>query len=145
MRIYATIRGMPRTSSLSAHLKYIGRTCAFLAMTLTAQTSSAAIYGGPGITAGLNALGAIAGIPTGSSPRAIITKILQSLLSFMSLMSVFAIIVAGIYLVVGFGSDESKEKAKKIILYTLVGLMIILFSQVIVSLVTSYLVSQIGT
>src|SRR3989344_1279899 len=67
--------------------------------------------------------------------RSLMIRIIQSVLSFLALAAVATIIIAGIYLIVGLGSDESKEKAKKIIQYTLIGLVIVLFSRVIVSII----------
>lgn len=108
------------------------------------QTASAQVYNGPGPLSGAQAtLPALAGLSASTNPRSAIIAILQSVLTFVSLAAVTAVIIAGIYLIVGLGSDDSKEKAKKIIQYTLIGLMIILFSEVIVGLVTNYLANQI--
>ena len=100
------------------------------------------IYNGGGPTAGVFATNGLA-VPTATDPRAVIIRILETVLSFMSLISVGAVIIAGIYLIVGMGSDDSREKAKKIIFYTLIGLTIILLSRVIVSLVTVILANDI--
>ena len=67
--------------------------------------------------------------------RTKIIEILTTALSFLNLFAVIAVVVAGFYLVLGGGTDESKEKAKKILLYTVIGLLIISFSRVIVGLV----------
>jgi hypothetical protein len=56
---------------------------------------------------------------------------------------VAAIIIAGIYMIISLGNDEQIEKAKKIIKYTLIGLVIILFSRVLVGLVTHFLYSAV--
>lgn len=103
------------------------------------------IYNGEGPINGVTLTSGLSGIPHDSDPRATIISILEAVLSFMALISVVAIVIAGIYLIVGLGSDDSKEKAKKIVQYTLIGLMIILFSRVIVSLVTVYLANQVGS
>ena len=100
-------------------------------------------FNGGGIADGLNAASGLAGIPDGDVRQTII-RILLQVLSFLALAAVIAIIIAGIYLIVGMGSDDSKERAKKIILYTLVGLVIVLFARVIVGLVTVYLAGQVG-
>lgn len=104
---------------------------------------AAPIYNGGGPLEGLDATSGLAGIPN-AEPRETITNILQAVLSYMALIAVAAVIVAGIYLIVGLGSDESKDKAKKIIQYTLTGLAIILFARIIVNLVTLYLADQIS-
>lgn len=102
----------------------------------------ASIYDGCGFLCGMDAFADNLSIATGD-PRAVVTNIIQAVLSFMSLLAVITVIIAGIWLIVGLGSEDSRERAKKIILYTLLGLVIILFSKVIVSLVTVYLASQI--
>jgi type IV secretory pathway VirB2 component (pilin) len=66
--------------------------------------------------------------------RQVITNILNAVLNFVGLLAVIAIVVAGIWLIVGMGSDDSKERAKKIILYTVIGLVIILLAKLIVNL-----------
>ena len=74
-------------------------------------------------------------IPGGTGDiRQVITSVLNTVLNFVGLIAVIAIVVAGISLIVGFGSDESKERAKKIILYTFVGLIIIILAKLIVNL-----------
>jgi hypothetical protein len=121
-------------------MSFIRTTGSFLLF--TTQSAIAQIYNGGGPTAGVTATTGLA-VPTTTDPRDVVTKILNAILSFMAVIAVAAIIVAGIYLIVGMGSDDSREKAKKIIFYTLIGLLIILFSRIIVGLVTVYIASQI--
>lgn len=66
--------------------------------------------------------------------RQVISNVLNTVLNFVGLLAVIAIVVAGIWLIVGMGSDDSKDRAKKIILYTVIGLIIILLAKLIVSL-----------
>ncbi|TSC58091.1 MAG: hypothetical protein Greene041619_780 [Candidatus Peregrinibacteria bacterium Greene0416_19] len=92
-----------------------------------------AVYNGQGLRAGIDAA---RGILSPSRPlRTIVVGILRTVLNFMALAATIAIIVAGIYLIAGNGSDESKTKAKSIIIYTIVGLIIILVARVIVHFV----------
>jgi type IV secretory pathway VirB2 component (pilin) len=88
----------------------------------------------------------IGGIPDVTDPedvRTIITDILQAVLNFLGLIAVIVIIIAGIRLIVSQGEDEQKDKAKKTILYAIVGLVVVLFAKVIVSLVTVYLAGEL--
>lgn len=110
---------------------------------MLAQNASAAVYDGGGVNAGVNATNGLAGIPHNQDVRATVTRILQNVLGFMALAAVTVVIIAGIYLIVGMGSDDSKEKAKKIIQYTLIGLAVILFSEIIVSIITVFLAQNI--
>jgi hypothetical protein len=61
-----------------------------------------------------------------------IVDVLNFVLSFLALVAVIAIIVAGFMLILGFGSETSAQRAKKIIIYTVVGLIVIFFARVIV-------------
>ena len=108
---------------------------------MSAGTVLAQVYGGPGVQGGVNSTGGIQ-LPQ-ADLRTVATNIMIKVLSFLSLIAVAVIIIAGIYLIVGLGSDESKEKAKKIIQYTLIGLLIVLFSRVIVNIITVFLAQQI--
>lgn len=90
----------------------------------------------------------VPGLPNATDPsgiRRIITTILTTVLNFLALIAVVVVIIAGIRLIVSQGEEEAKEKAKKTILYALAGLVIVLFARVIVSLVTEYLASQVGS
>lgn len=115
---------------------------ATLAASLWVQTASAQVFNGPGLQGGLAAAGGLAGLPTGDV-RSIIIRILSTVLSFLALAAVITIIIAGIILIVSLGNEESKDRAKRIIFYTLIGLAVVLFARVIVGIVTVYLASEI--
>jgi hypothetical protein len=100
----------------------------------------AQVYNGGGLNAGIQATKTIK-LPD-ADLRTVILNILQTVLSYMALAAVVAIIVAGIYLVLSFGSETARDRAKNIIIYTLVGLVIILFSEVIVNVALHILAGQ---
>lgn len=86
------------------------------------------------------------GIPGGAdegSIRQIITDIVVAVLNFLALIAVIVVIIAGIRLILSQGEDEPKEKAKKTIIYALIGLLVVLFARVIVGLVTSYIAGRV--
>ncbi len=114
-----------------------------LAALLWANSATAQVFDGPGIAGGLDAAGGIAGLPSGDV-RTTIINILSQVLSFLALAAVITIIIAGIILIVSLGNEESKDRAKRIIFYTLIGLTIVLFARVIVGLVTVYLASEVA-
>lgn len=118
-------------------------TSATLAASLWADSAVAQVFDGPGIAGGLGAAGGVAGLPSGDV-RTTIINILRQVLSFLALAAVITIIIAGIIMIVSLGNEESKERAKRIIFYTLIGLIIILFARVIVGLVTVYLASEVA-
>ncbi len=75
--------------------------------------------------------------------RDIFTNIIVAVLNFLALIAVAVVIIAGIRLILSQGEEEPKEKAKKTIIYALIGLVVVLFARVIVGLVTVYLADQI--
>ncbi|MFH0770330.1 MAG: TrbC/VirB2 family protein [Candidatus Peregrinibacteria bacterium] len=76
-------------------------------------------------------------LPGHTNIRGTVENMLLTILSYVALAAVVVIVIAGIMLVVGLGSDESKDKAKKIILYAIVGMILILLATAIVELVIS--------
>lgn len=75
--------------------------------------------------------------------RNIILNALQFVLDFLALAAIVFIIIAGIRLIVSQGGDEQKDKAKKTILYVIIGLLVILFARVIVGFFTDTLPREI--
>lgn len=58
-------------------------------------------------------------------------KIIIFLNGFIALVTVIMIMYAGFLVLTGGGDEEKSEKAKKTILYAIIGVLIILFSYVI--------------
>lgn len=83
---------------------------------------------------GLNAIVRI-NIPQGN-PRVRVVQSLQFLVTFLALAAVIAIIAAGAFFIVGAGSDTAIQRGRKIIVYTIVGLLVIFFAAVIVGFFT---------
>ncbi|MBI1812614.1 hypothetical protein HY285_02640 [Candidatus Peregrinibacteria bacterium] len=100
----------------------------------SATQALAQVYTGPGLQGGVSQAQQIEG-PAQVPIRDLIIRILNNVLTFLGLAAVIAIIVAGIYLIVSGGSEDAKTKARKIILYTVVGLIIVLLAKLIVSFV----------
>ncbi|MBI3619446.1 hypothetical protein HY213_05445 [Candidatus Peregrinibacteria bacterium] len=72
-----------------------------------------------------------------SGIRTIIVNLLQLVLSFLALAAVVFIVIAGIRLIVSQGEEEQKNKAKKTIIYVVIGLIVVLFAKVIVGFISS--------
>ncbi|PIR53662.1 hypothetical protein COU75_04865 [Candidatus Peregrinibacteria bacterium CG10_big_fil_rev_8_21_14_0_10_42_8] len=85
----------------------------------------------------------IGGVNGGSEAglRSGILKLLTIVLNFMALIAVIFIVIAGIRLVVSQGEETEKDKAKKTILYVIIGLVVILIAQAIVSFVADVLLT----
>ncbi len=107
---------------------------AWLTLIADAPRAAAQVFNGPrdGLQEGLEAAQGQVGIAPGGSPRDRIVDIIGAILDYVGLAAVVVIIVAGIMLIVGMGSEESRDRAKRIVLYTAIGLLLILFSRVIV-------------
>ncbi len=98
-----------------------------------AAPANTPVFNGPGLSGGLTEAQTITG-PANKTFREIVVTLISYVLSFVALAAVIAIIIAGIWLIVGMGSDDSKTRAKHIIQYTLIGLVIIILSRIIVGL-----------
>jgi len=87
---------------------------------------------------GLNTVAANSGVPTAVNAtelRPFIGNTLRYVVNHLALAAVVTIVIAGILLIVGLGTDQARERAKKIIIYTFVGLVLIFFTRVIVAFV----------
>lgn len=102
-----------------------------------------ALYGGTGLKGGIDAAAGVTGVST-ADPRAVVINIITTVLDFAALLAFVMVVIAGFYLVLSLGNDDGKDKAKKIIYYTLIGLVVLLFSRVIVGLVTVWLASKVS-
>lgn len=69
------------------------------------------------------------------SIRALVLKIVNYFLGFLGIVAVLMIVFGGITYVTAAGKQESIDNAKKIILYSLVGIIIILLAFAIVNTV----------
>lgn len=79
---------------------------------------------------------AVAGATGGeTSIRALALRIVNYFLGFLGLVAVIMIIYGGVTYVISAGNDDAVGNAKKIIQYSLIGIIIILLSFVIVQAV----------
>ncbi|MFH0770665.1 MAG: hypothetical protein V1926_04795 [Candidatus Peregrinibacteria bacterium] len=68
--------------------------------------------------------------------RLTVTSIMTTILSYMALVAVVVIVIAGIRLVISSGDEGAVDKAKKTILYAAIGLILILLASAIVNLIS---------
>ena len=101
--------------------------------------AGAQVFQGSGLKGGVNHATQLQGISHSSDLREATIHTLIAVLNFLGLIAVTTVIIAGFFLVTSLGNDEAKEKAKKTILFTLAGLVIILFARVIVGFITVYI------
>ncbi len=105
-------------------------------------TAVASVYDGTGLQGGLDSSINPAGTAN-LDIRTAIVNVLAIILNFVAFIAVIMVIIAGLYLILSFGNEENKDKAKRIIFYTLIGLAVILFARVIVGLVTVILATNV--
>ncbi len=66
-----------------------------------------------------------------------IVDFITKVLDFILIIAVIFVIVAGIRLIVSGGDEGEKDKAKKTIIYVIVGIIVVLFARVIVTFVNN--------
>lgn len=71
--------------------------------------------------------------------RTTIVNIIKAVLNFMALVAVVLIVIAGIRLVISQGDEGEKDKAKKTIVYVIIGLIVIVLARAIVQFVANVL------
>lgn len=74
----------------------------------------------------------------GGDLKQAIIDIIGKVLDFMTLIAVVMIIVAGIRYIISQGEEGEKDKAKKMIIYVIIGLLIILVARAIVTFVIGF-------
>lgn len=92
------------------------------------------VFDGPdnGLEEGLRQAQQRVGLNAAGDAEDTIVDIVARILDFVGLAAVIVIIIAGIMLIVGMGSEDSRDRAKRIVLYTIIGLFLIILSRVIV-------------
>ncbi len=70
-----------------------------------------------------------------SSFRGLVLRVINYFLGFLGLISVIMVIYGGVTYVTSAGNDDAVGNAKKIIMYALIGLVVVLLSFVVVSAV----------
>lgn len=97
----------------------------FVERALAAIPDPAAV---PGLTAG----------GTTESFKSIIIRIIEKILDYVLLVAMIYVIVAGIRLIISGGEEGEKDKAKKTIIYVIIGIIIVLLARVIVIFVNKF-------
>jgi len=106
---------------------------------LTQHVFAATAAGGQ-IGVGLDEIRNNVDVPTANRDiRGAIVEAVIYILSFLALIAVVMMIIAGFFMILGAGSESSVTRARKIILYAIIGLMVIFFARVIVGFFVSEL------
>jgi hypothetical protein len=99
----------------------------------TLTVAHASFYSGGGINTGVTAATGIAGVGI-ATPSVTINNVINVFASYTGTFAVAVIVIAGMYLILGFGNETSKETAKKIILYAAIGIAVVALGREIVDL-----------
>lgn len=75
-----------------------------------------------------------------AEPQTILGTVINFLLGLVGVVAVLAIIIAGVRLIAGTGNEEQAATAKKIILWAIVGLVVIILAWVIIQVVLTQFV-----
>lgn len=75
--------------------------------------------------------------------RALVIKYVTLVLDFVTLIALIYVIIAGIRLIVSGGDEGEKDKAKKTIIYVIIGILVVLFARVIVTFFST--INQTGS
>lgn len=87
----------------------------------------------------------IPGLPGGNIDlKEAIIRVIAFVLDFLALIAVVFIIIAGLRLIVSQGDEGERDKAKKTILYVVIGLIVIILARVIVNVVVEEAPSIFG-
>ncbi len=122
----------------SAQISDIVKASAFLgSLAFIPKAFADSVYTGCGLVCGIELAKNIGGLSGSTSITELILKIISFILDLALLVAVLAIIVAGVYLITSNGDEGQKDKAKKIIFYVIIGIILILFSRIIVILANS--------
>ncbi len=78
------------------------------------------------------------GIATEDSLKSTILKWVNFFLGFFSLLAMIALIFAGFLYVTSAGNDEQAQKAKKIIIWVVIGIIVVLIAYVLVNSLISF-------
>jgi succinate dehydrogenase/fumarate reductase cytochrome b subunit len=87
--------------------------------------------------AALNEPDTISGLSTETNFKTALKNIVEKVLDYVLIIAVIYVIVAGIRLIISGGEEGEKDKAKKTIIYVIIGIIVVLFARVIVMFVNT--------
>ncbi len=132
--------GSPKTQRILAASAF-GILTAFILM--LNPNISASVFNGGTIQQGIQAAAGVGGI-SAMSANELMARLIQVILSVVTTLAVLTIVIAGMFLILSIGDEGQKDKAKKIIQYTIIGIIVILLAQVIVDLVFRVFTGDVG-
>jgi hypothetical protein len=98
---------------------------------------SATVFDGGGLESGLQHAQDIKGPVKNADFVAVIVSVIETALKFVTLLAIIFVIIAGIRFIISMGEEEKAKKARTSIIHVIIGLLIILLSQIIVAFVST--------
>jgi type IV secretory pathway VirB2 component (pilin) len=77
-------------------------------------------------------LGEIPDTGGGADIHGALTNVIEKILTFLGIIAVLVIVIAGIRLIIGGADESQREKARNAILYAVIGLIVVLLAGAIV-------------
>jgi len=108
---------------------------------LARRTSEAFVLSLAGAQHALADFGAIPDTGGGTDVHDALTSVIQTVLTFLGIIAVLVIVVAGIRLIIGGADEQQREKARNAVLYAVIGLILVLLAGAIVNFVADNFVS----
>ncbi|HRH23442.1 MAG TPA: hypothetical protein PK295_02335 [Candidatus Magasanikbacteria bacterium] len=132
---------MFKMKQVAAHLLFV--TSLILGVSIFLPSGVLATSTAPDIMGQLNAGSQAAGYGTEAQDiRITVAKGIQLVLSLLGIVFVVLVVYAGFLIFTAAGNEENVSKAKKIISYAVIGLIIILSAYSITSFVTSRIIAE---
>lgn len=78
-------------------------------------------------------------LPNFQSPTAALQRAINFLLGLVGVLAVLSFIYGGAKLIVGFGNEEQAANAKKIILWSILGLLVVILAWVIITTIVAFI------
>lgn len=96
---------------------------------------SAQVFGGGGLQQGIQAAQGIQGVSQGDL-RTTVERAITAVVNMLGLLAAVSIVVCGIMLIFSLGNEETAGRAKKGVMYSAIGLLVILFAKAIILFIT---------
>lgn len=94
------------------------------------------VFQGGGLADGIAAAGGISWVSYMTLPL-LILKTIMAVINLLGLLAAVVIVICGFLYIVSIGNEDMTRKARMGILYSVIGLIIVLFAKAIVTLITS--------
>jgi len=95
------------------------------------------------ITSIKNGIATPGGLANDATPSEVLARVIRWMLTMVALLAMVAIVWGGMMYILSLGNDQKVETAKKIILYAIIGLIVVIISLVIITTVQTFLIGSI--